>query len=62
MFADFGSPWDLCLELKDLGLLTKPCDGQALRFTPPLNISSSELDEGLEIICKAVNKIKNKKR
>lgn len=57
---DYGSPWDLCLELKDQGILTKPCDGNALRFTPPLNLSESELQEGLEMIYKAVKKFSKK--
>ena len=57
---DYGTAWDLCLILKDLGLLTKPCDENILRFTPPLNISEAQLNEGIKCIIKAVDILKEK--
>ncbi len=42
--------WDLCLELKENGLLAKPTHGNKIRFAPPLSISKSQMDECLEII------------
>nr|BAN21227.1 ornithine aminotransferase [Riptortus pedestris] len=58
---DYGTPWDLCLELKDQGLLSKPCDGNAMRFTPPINMNEIELQEGLEMIYKAVKEFSSTK-
>jgi ornithine--oxo-acid transaminase len=45
--------WDLCLILKDLGLLAKPTHGNKIRFTPPLVITDEQLDEACNIIAKA---------
>jgi ornithine--oxo-acid transaminase len=42
--------WDLCLELKENGLLAKPTHGNKIRFAPPLTITKGQLDECLEII------------
>ena len=42
--------WDLCLILKENGLLAKPTHGNKIRFAPPLIISKIQMDECLEII------------
>jgi ornithine--oxo-acid transaminase len=42
--------WDLCLELKENGLLAKPTHGNKIRFAPPLTITRAQVDECLEII------------
>jgi ornithine--oxo-acid transaminase len=42
--------WELCLELKENGLLAKPTHGNKIRFAPPLTITQSQMDECLEII------------
>ncbi len=42
--------WDLCMELKENGLLAKPTHGNKIRFAPPLIITKSQMDECLEII------------
>jgi ornithine--oxo-acid transaminase len=42
--------WDLCMELKENGLLAKPTHGNKIRFAPPLMINQSQMDECLEII------------
>src|SRR5664279_837051 len=42
--------WDLCMELKENGLLAKPTHGNKIRFAPPLSITKSQMDECLEII------------
>lgn len=42
--------WNLCLELKENGLLAKPTHGNKIRFAPPLTITKVQLDECLEII------------
>ena len=47
---DPEAAWDLCLVLKDHGLLAKPTHGDKIRFAPPLVISKEQLDECLSII------------
>lgn len=42
--------WQICLKLKDNGLLAKPTHETTIRFAPPLVISESELDQALDII------------
>ncbi len=42
--------WDLCLILKDNGLLAKPTHGDKIRFAPPLIISQDQVIECVEII------------
>lgn len=44
--------WDVCLALKENGLLAKPTHENIIRFTPPLVITETELREALEIIKK----------
>jgi ornithine--oxo-acid transaminase len=42
--------WDLCVAMKDNGLLAKPTHGNIIRFAPPLVITEEQLDECLTII------------
>ncbi len=42
--------WDLCIEMKDLGLLAKPTHGDKIRFAPPLVITKKQILECVEII------------
>jgi ornithine--oxo-acid transaminase len=42
--------WDVCLRLKENGLIAKPTHEHIIRFTPPLIITEPELMEALEII------------
>jgi ornithine--oxo-acid transaminase len=42
--------WELCLALKDNGLLAKPTHGDKIRFAPPLVITKAETEECVEII------------
>ena len=44
--------WDVCLRLKENGLIAKPTHEHIIRFTPPLIITEPELMEALEIIKK----------
>jgi ornithine--oxo-acid transaminase len=46
--------WDLCIHLKNNGLLAKPTHGDIVRFAPPLCITESELMECVEIIKKSI--------
>lgn len=42
--------WDVCLKLRDKGLLAKPTHEHIIRFAPPLVISQVELLEAVAII------------
>ena len=42
--------WEICLKLKEKGLLAKPTHGNIIRFAPPLVITEEELDKCIQII------------
>lgn len=42
--------WEMCLRLKDNGLLAKPTHGDIIRFAPPLCITSQQIEECVDII------------
>ena len=44
--------WDICLKLRDNGLLAKPTHDHIIRFAPPLCITKDELMEAIAIIKK----------
>ena len=46
--------WDVCLKLRDNGLLAKPTHGDIIRFAPPLVITESQLMECVDIIKKTL--------
>jgi len=55
--APDGSPktaWELCLLLRDNGLLAKPTHGDIIRFAPPLVITEEQLMECCRIIAHSV--------
>jgi ornithine--oxo-acid transaminase len=45
--------WDVCLAMKDLGVIAKPTHDHIIRFAPPLVITENQLREALELIKKA---------
>ena len=47
---DSSTAWDICMKMKDNGLIAKPTHGNIIRFAPPLIISEEEVDESCEII------------
>ncbi|EON98035.1 putative ornithine aminotransferase protein [Phaeoacremonium minimum UCRPA7] len=51
------SAWDLCLLLKEKGLLAKPTHGNIIRFAPPLVITEEELRKALSIIGEALKEL-----
>merc|ERR1711862_628543 len=53
-YSELGEAWDVCLKMKEHGLLAKPTHGNIIRFAPPLTISKEEIDHCLEIIHKSV--------
>lgn len=46
--------WDLCLALKENGLLAKPTHGDKIRFAPPLLITAAQVKECVQIIAKSL--------
>lgn len=42
--------WDLCLHLKELGILAKPTHGDKIRFAPPLIITEAQIKEAVQLI------------
>ena len=46
--------WDVCLRLRDNGLLAKPTHGDIIRFAPPLVITEKQLMECIQIIKKTI--------
>ena len=50
--------WNLCLALKENGLLAKPTHGNIIRFAPPLIITKEQITECIEIIEKTLKSFK----
>ena len=46
--------WDVCLKLRDNGLLAKPTHGNIIRFAPPLTITEEQLMDCVSIIRKTI--------
>lgn len=51
---DSKTAWNLCVKLKENGLLAKPTHGNIIRFAPPLVITEEELLECVAIIEKTI--------
>lgn len=49
--------WELCLKMRDNGLLAKPTHGDKIRFAPPLIIAEEQILEAVEIIHKSLEEI-----
>jgi ornithine--oxo-acid transaminase len=49
-----NTAWDICLKLKENGLLAKPTHGNIIRFAPPLIINKNQIDQAVDIIIKSV--------
>ncbi|MBM3161545.1 MAG: ornithine--oxo-acid transaminase [Bacteroidetes bacterium] len=53
-----STAWDICLALKNNGLLAKPTHGNIIRFAPPLIITTEQLAECIAIIKKTIIEFK----
>jgi ornithine--oxo-acid transaminase len=42
--------WDVCIAMKDNGLIAKPTHGHIIRFAPPLTITEEQLKDAMNII------------
>ena len=51
---DSSTAWDLCVALKENGLLAKPTHGNIIRFAPPLVMTAEELESCIEIISNTI--------
>ncbi|MCF4102771.1 ornithine--oxo-acid transaminase [Gillisia sp. M10.2A] len=45
-----STAWDICMALKENGLLAKPTHGNIIRFAPPLVMNEEELKDCVDII------------
>lgn len=50
--------WNICVQLKENGLLAKPTHGNIIRFAPPLVMTEEQLHECCDIIEKVVTSFK----
>ena len=55
---DSSTAWDICIALKENGLLAKPTHGNIIRFAPPLVMTKAQLDECIAIIRKTLLEFK----
>ncbi|HEY9220794.1 MAG TPA: ornithine--oxo-acid transaminase [Lutibacter sp.] len=51
---DSSTAWDICLKLRDNGLLAKPTHGNIIRFAPPLVMNEAQLLDCVSIIKKTI--------
>ena len=51
---DSTTAWDICIKLRDNGLLAKPTHGNIIRFAPPLVMNENELLDCISIIKKTI--------
>ncbi|KAH8909773.1 ornithine aminotransferase [Coniochaeta sp. PMI_546] len=55
--ASGRTAWDLCILLKEKGLLAKPTHGNIIRFAPPLVITDEQLQKAIGIIGEALKEL-----
>ena len=51
---DSSTAWDICIAMKDNGLIAKPTHGNIIRFAPPLVINEDEINMSCDIIEKSI--------
>ncbi len=55
---DSSTAWDICMKLRDNGLLAKPTHGNIIRFAPPLVMTKEQLLDCVSIITKTIAEFK----
>lgn len=55
---DSSTAWDICMALRDNGLLAKPTHGNIIRFAPPLVITKDQLLDCVDIIKRTLTEFK----
>ena len=53
-----STAWDICIKLRDNGLLAKPTHGNIIRFAPPLVMNEEQLRDCISIIKKTISDFK----
>ncbi len=53
-----STAWDICIKLRDNGLLAKPTHGNIIRFAPPLVMNEEQLMDCISIIKKTISEFK----
>jgi ornithine--oxo-acid transaminase len=56
---DSDTAWNICLALRDNGLLAKPTHGNIIRFAPPLVMTKPQLLDCVSIITKTLNQFEH---
>ena len=51
--------WDVCLKMKENGLIAKPTHGHIIRFAPPLTITEEHILNAVDIIEKSLKELFN---
>ena len=49
-----STAWEICLALKENGLLAKPTHGNIIRFAPPLVMNDEQMQDCISIISKTL--------
>lgn len=57
---DSDTAWNICLDLKDNGLLAKPTHGNIIRFAPPLVMNETQLWDCISIIIETLKRFEPK--
>lgn len=55
-YAEYDA-WEVCLRLRDNGLLAKPTHEDKIRLAPPLVITEAQIKECVDIIAKTINSL-----
>ncbi|WP_047789006.1 ornithine--oxo-acid transaminase [Tenacibaculum mesophilum] len=55
---DSSTAWDICMKLRDNGLLAKPTHGNIIRFAPPLVMNEEQLRDCINIIKNTITEFK----
>jgi ornithine--oxo-acid transaminase len=55
---DSTTAWDICMKLRDNGLLAKPTHGNIIRFAPPLVMTEEELGDCIAIITDTISEFR----
>lgn len=53
---DKEAAWNLCMTMKENGLLAKPTHGDKIRFAPPLTITAEQIEDCVSIISKSLQR------
>lgn len=57
--ADPKAAWNICLNMKEFGLLAKPTHGDKIRLAPPLIITAEQVIESVGIIGRSLEALEN---